>query len=251
MSRPVIGITTCVRTWDGGESRQEVGRAYVCAVERAGGCPVLLPMVERREALAPVLRLIDGLIITGGPGITQGLIGALPDDLPPVDPIRARTDAWTFRYAREQDLPILGICYGMQFINARFDGAIYADLQVQLGKRAHSARRTGGRPVRHDVMTMEDTWLARLTGRPGDALEVNSSHIQAIEGPGAGLRVNAVSEDGVIEGIETEDGRIIGVQFHPEALPGTVWDRVFAHLVAISHSRGDRGTRRPASNQAP
>ena len=208
-------------------------------------------MVERRETLAPVLRLIDGLIITGGPGITEGLIGALPADLPPVDPIRARTDAWTYRYARERDLPILGICYGMQFINARFDGAIYADLQVQLGKRAHSARRTGGRPVRHDVMTMEDTWLARLTGRPGDALEVNSSHIQAIEGPGAGLRVNALSEDGIIEGIETEDGRIIGVQFHPEALPGTVWDRVFAHLVAISRSCGDRGTRRPASNQVP
>ena len=50
-----------------------------------------------------------------------------------------------------------------------------------------------------------------------------------------------LSEDGIIEGIETDDGRIIGVQFHPEALPGTVWDRVFAHLVAISRSCGERG----------
>ena len=66
VSRPVIGITTSVRTSDGGDSRQEVGRAYVSAVERAGGCPVILPMVERQEALAPVLGLIDGLIITGG-----------------------------------------------------------------------------------------------------------------------------------------------------------------------------------------
>ena len=244
MPRPVIGITTSVETPEGGDSRQVVSRAYIRAVERAGGCPVILPMVEHRDALAPVLDRIDGLIITGGPGITDGLIGALPEDLPPVDPTRGRADGWVFQGARERDLPMLGICYGMQFINARFDGAIYGDLQAQLGKCAHSPGRSGERPVRHLVRTRADTWLARLTGRRGDPVEVNSSHIQAIEGPGIGLRVNAVSEDGVIEGIETEDGRIIGVQFHPEALPGTVWDRIFEHLVAISQTGGNR---RPAS----
>lgn len=236
MSRPVIGITTSIEASKGRDSRQAVGSAYVSAVERAGGCPVILPMVERREALSPVLDLIDGLIITGGPGITDGLIGVLPDDLPPVDPIRARTDSWIYHGARKRDLPMLGICYGMQFINARFDGTIYADIQVQLGKCPHSPKRSEQLPVRHHVRTLADTWLASLTGRPGDPLEVNSSHIQAIEGPGNGLRVNAVSDDGTIEGIETEDGRIIGVQFHPEALPGTVWDRVFDHLVSISQT---------------
>ena len=242
MSRPVIGITTGIEASNGRDSRQVVGRAYVRAVERAGGCPVILPMVECREALSPVLELIDGLIITGGPGITDGLIGALPEDLPAVDPIRAQTDNWIYRDARKRDLPMLGICYGMQFINARFDGAIYADLQAQLGKCAHSPKRSEQRPVRHGVRTLADTWLARLAGRPADFVEVNSFHIQAIEGPGNGLHVSAVSEDGVIEGIETEDGRIIGVQFHPEALPGTVWDRVFEHLVAISGAAGNTGT---------
>lgn len=236
MSRPVIGITTSIETSKGRDSRQTVGCTYVNAVERAGGCPVILPMVDRQEALAPVLDLIDGLIITGGPGITDGLIGALPEDLPPVDPIRAQTDNWIYHGARKRNLPMLGICYGMQFINARFDGAIYADLQAQLGKCAHSPGRTEGRQVRHGVRTLADTWLAGLTGRPGEPLEVNSFHIQAIEGPGNGLRVNAVSDDGVIEGIESEDGRIIGLQFHPEALPGTVWDRIFEHLVSISRA---------------
>ena len=240
MSRPVIGITTSVETSESGDSRQVVSRAYVRAVERAGGCPVILPMVEHRDALAPVLDRIDGLIITGGPGITEGLVGVLPEDLPPVDATRARTDAWVFHGARERGLPMLGICYGMQFINAQFDGAIYGDLQAQLGKCAHSPKRSRERPVRHHVRTRADTWLARMTGRPGDPVEVNSSHIQAIEGPGVGLRVNAVSEDGVIEGIETKDGRIVGVQFHPEALPGTVWDRIFEHLVAISQTGGNR-----------
>ncbi|MDE2890305.1 MAG: gamma-glutamyl-gamma-aminobutyrate hydrolase family protein [Gemmatimonadota bacterium] len=242
MSRPVIGITTSIETSEGRDCRQVVGRAYISAVERAGGCPVILPMVERREALAPVLDLIDGLIITGGPGVTDGLIGSLPEDLPPVDPVRSQTDDWFFHGARKRDLPMLGICYGMQFINTRFDGAIYADLQAQLGKCAHSPKRSEQRPVRHRVRTLADTWLAGLTGRPGDALDVNSSHIQAIEGPGNGLRVNAVSDDGVIEGIETEDGRIIGVQFHPEALPGTVWDRIFEHLVSIARAGRNRET---------
>ena len=241
MSRPVIGITTSIESSGSGNSRQVVGHAYVRAVERAGGCPVILPMVERREALAPVVDLIDGLIFTGGPGITDRLIGVLPEDLPPVDRTRARTDAWIYQGARRRDLPMLGICYGMQFINARFDGAIYADLQAQLGKCAHSPRRSGERPVRHYVRTRADTWLARLTGRPVEPVEVNSSHIQAIEGPGNGLVVNAVSEDGVIEGIETEDGRIIGVQFHPEELPGTVWDRIFEHLIEISQTGGNSG----------
>ncbi|MDE2998188.1 MAG: gamma-glutamyl-gamma-aminobutyrate hydrolase family protein [Gemmatimonadota bacterium] len=240
MSRPVIGITTSIENSKGRNARQAVGCAYVSAVERAGGCPVILPMVERREVLAPVLDLIDGLIITGGPGVTDRLIGVLPDDLPPVDPIRARTDSWIYHDARKRNLPMLGICYGMQFINARFDGAIYADIQVQLRKGPHSPKRSERLPVRHRVRTLPDTWLARLTGRSYEFLEVNSSHIQAIEGPGSGLRVNAVSDDGVIEGIETEDGRIIGLQFHPEALPGTVWDRVFEHLVSTSRTGGNR-----------
>ena len=80
--------------------------------------------------------------------------------------------------------------------------------------------------------------LDRLVGQSGRPVEVNSYHLQAVGQPGRGLRVNARSADGLIEGIETGDGRILGVQFHPEGLCGTVWDRVFDYLMEQAGRQG-------------
>jgi putative glutamine amidotransferase len=230
MNQPVIGITMgYVPETSQNRAQQSVNHAYVLAVERAGGCPVLLPMTERAESLAPILDFLDGLIITGGPGIVDGLVGALPDDLGPVQQIRHENDLWTFATAQQRCLPILGICYGMQFINARFGGTLYADVQNQLGSLPHSPNRTEA-PVFHEVAILPQTHLANMLG--ARRCETNSYHIQGIERPGQGLRVNAKSPDQVIEGIETEDGRIVGVQFHPEKMPGTIFDRIFENLIA-------------------
>ena len=87
MSRPIIGITTSLS-----EETQTVQRHYIDAVESAGGAPVILPMTASEQALNPVLDLIDGLVISGGPGIVQGLIGELPDDLPAVNVRRWQAD---------------------------------------------------------------------------------------------------------------------------------------------------------------
>lgn len=224
MERPIIGITSSLSA-----EAQVLGCRYVDAVERAGGCPLILPMTAEPEALRPVVERIDGLVITGGPGITQGLIGELPEDLPAVDERRWQADCWTFGMVQEWQRPVLGICYGMQFINARLGGRIYADAQRQLQVEPHSPKRVEGKTVRHQVKLVPDAILAGLIGTEG--AEVNSSHIQAVEKIGEGLRVSARSEDGLVEGIESEDGRLIGVQFHPEGMPGTAWERLFEHLV--------------------
>ncbi len=277
MTLPLIGITT---SFDAQSKQQSLDRDYVIAVERAGGCPLPLPMTERSAALAPLFGLLDGLIITGGPGITEGLIGDLPDDLPPVAETRYQNDMRVFEYAKKKQMPVLGICYGMQFINARFGGTIYADIQKQCGVDPHSPKRgdepqkaqrpqeaqkaqkaqeaqeaqearagynwhlarskhksvephspeRAARAVRHAISLAPDSHLATILGQT--ECETNSFHLQAVETVGAKLDISARSADRVIEGIETPDGRMIGVQFHPEKMPHTLFDRIFDHLIA-------------------
>ena len=225
--RPLIGITTSL-AGEGGTSRQVLDRAYVEAVERAGGCPVVVPVTAAAESLRPLARILDGLVITGGPGITDGLVGSLPEDLPPTPELRTRADTLAFETARGRDRPILGVCYGMQFINARLGGTIYGDAQAQFGAGPHSTGRNNGEPVFHDIEVAAGSRLADLAA--GER-RVNSHHVQAVEQVGRGLRINARSPDGLIEGIESDDGGLMGVQFHPEQMAGTAWERLFEDLV--------------------
>jgi putative glutamine amidotransferase len=229
MAEPLIGITTgYVPEKNSDRAQQVVNHDYVAAVAHAGGCPVLLPMTDRPDTVRPLLGLLDGLIITGGPGIVDGLVGELPADLSPVASIRHLNDLLAFRIAQANEIPILGICYGMQFINARFGGTLYADVQEQCGCSPHSPKRTH-EPIIHGVTLQDGTHLAKILG--GGRCETNSYHLQAVEKIGPGLRINAWASDGVIEGLETEDGGVMGVQFHPEKMPGTPFDHLFAHLV--------------------
>ncbi len=224
MARPLIGITTSLT-----ETSQTLQRRYVDAIEQTGGAPVIVAQTADPTAQRPLLEVLDGLVITGGPGITEGLVGQLPDDLPAVDLHRWKSDCVAFELLREKRRPMLGICYGMQFINARLGGTLFADVQAQLGVGAHSPKRTQGVNIMHDVSVETGSLLADLVG--SSPIPANSFHLQAVEKVGEGLRVNARAADGLIEGIEEEGGRLLGVQFHPEAMLGSAWDSLFAHLV--------------------
>jgi putative glutamine amidotransferase len=229
MDAPIIGITTSYESGEGTDSAKlSLDAGYVSAVERAGGVPLMIPAMSSMEAMRVAFTKLDGLIMPGGPGIGDGLIGVLPDDLLPTAPERKQSDLCAFESAQQADLPILGICYGMQFINARFGGTIYGDVQKEIGVGPHHPKRSDEELLSHGVMIESGSRLRDLVERPSD---VNSYHIQAIADVGLGLRVSIRSSDGLVEGIESEDGRFVGVQFHPEKMPGTVWDVLFTDLI--------------------
>ena len=203
----LIGITTSYE-----EKEQRVSHAYIEAIERAGGVPILLPMAAKMNSFEVVAELLQGLVITGGPAVEKGLIGSLPTDLAETSQIRVQADEKAISVFEKQDKPMLGICYGMQLLNARAGGSIYADVEAQVDRSlTHSLKRGADM---HDIEI--DTTSALFAALQQRSMKVNSRHIQAIASVGAPFRVTAAAPDGVPEAIENEDGSIMGVQFHPE-----------------------------------
>jgi putative glutamine amidotransferase len=225
--KPRIGITTSYA-----DGEQQLRRDYVLAVEAAGGLPLPCPMPGSGTTTEAFLDLIDGLIVTGGPAVTDGMSGTLPHDLGPTDDVRSATDGHLLDLCDARELPVLGICYGMQLLNARAGGTIYADVENQLdGALVHSQTRGA---AMHRIRVDADSHLARLLGTT--EISVNSRHIQAIQTVGEGFRAVATAPDGVVEAIEHENGRILGVQFHPERMQDEMHP-LFRDLVARTGRR--------------
>lgn len=229
---PRIGVTTSLTTTDDGVPEQHLDLRYVEAVARAGGLPLPVPMLTDDALADAFAALLDGLVVTGGPAVTRGLIGPLPDDLAETDPRRLDSDERLLGAFLRDRRPVLGICYGMQLGSALLGGTIYADAErdhpgtPDHGRLTHGARRGG---TSHPVAVVPGTHVARIVG--AEALEVNTRHVQALAEVGDGLVASAVAPDGIVEAVETPDGAFVGVQFHPEAMAPPL-DALFTDLVA-------------------
>lgn len=227
MDRPRIGVTTSLNPTDSGAREQRLDLNYVRAVERAGGLPLIVPMLATDEAAEAFAALLDGLVVTGGPAVTDGLVGELPDDIDETDPDRVASDVRVLRAFLDARRPTLGICYGMQLASALRGGTIYADVERQVEGTAVHSRGRGG--TVHPARLVEGTRLRQIVG--ADEIEINTRHVQAVAEPGAGLVVSARAPDGTIEAVESADGAFVGLQFHPEAMEPPL-DAVFEDLVA-------------------
>ena len=221
--RPVIGICTAVAraNWGVWEQREAalLATTYIAAIQRAGGLALMIPPDESfEEEPDQLLDLLDGLILAGGNDIDPASYGA--DRHPETGvtlPERDRAELGLARRAIERDIPLLGICRGMQLINVAFGGTLSQHLPEELGHEEH--RRTPGsfEGSDHDVRLTAGSLAARAAGEEMHATK--SHHHQGVATVGAGLEVTGVSAlDDLPEALEAPGRRfVLGVQWHPEA----------------------------------
>ena len=236
-SRPLIGITSYLDEAAWGVWRQPaalVPQTYVAAVTAAGATAVLLP--PQPSGAAELVARLDGLLIAGGPDVDPARYRAAAD--PRTGAPHTARDAWELellRAALERDLPVLGVCRGMQLLNVALGGRLLQHLPDQVGDASHQpARAVFGE------LTARVRPGSLLGGIVGGSVGVRCYHHQAVAELGDGLLPSAWSEDETVEAVELP-GRsfVLGVQWHPETDPGD--PRLFDALVTASR----KGTPHP------
>ncbi len=182
---------------------------YASGVLEAGGLPVHIPCNVDPALIAPRL---DGIILTGGADIEPERYGADPHpDLVSPEPYRDDLEFGLFEAAQRHELPVLGVCRGLQLINVAQGGTLTQHVPEHL---------SFDQPITdpaHKVLTTEGSQLHELYG---PSIEVNSLHHQTVDQVGDGVTVTARADDGTVEGLELGD-RVLAVQWHPEMMVAT------------------------------
>ncbi|MCH1592154.1 MAG: gamma-glutamyl-gamma-aminobutyrate hydrolase family protein [Candidatus Thalassarchaeaceae archaeon] len=228
--RPLIGITCFIRDTSYGNWNRNAAilpSAYLSAVERAGGIPMIIPPAGDMTTL---LDAIDGLIISGGPDVSPARYNQEPGPMTvEFYPNQDETEIDLISEALDRDMPLLGVCRGMQILSIAHGGTLYQHLDDTPGHEGHGGY--DGTSTDHSVIVEEDSLLCNVMGK---SFTVNSTHHQGVADPGS-LSISAVSgHDGLIEAVERRDKKFcLGVQWHPERRGH---DLLFAALVEAARS---------------
>jgi putative glutamine amidotransferase len=224
MRRPVIGICTALErarwsVWD--QQAALLPLSYIAAVQRAGAIAVLLaPDAGLAEDPEQALEMIDGLMLAGGADIDPACYGQQPHaETLETMPERDAFEIALTRAAIERDMPVLGICRGMQLINVALGGTLQQHLPELYGHHEHRRVLGSFDGADHDVILTAGSLAASATGEVAHATK--SHHHQGVDRLGEGLLVSGLSTlDELPEAIELPDRRfVLGVQWHPEADP--------------------------------
>jgi putative glutamine amidotransferase len=247
MGKPVIGITAGRRNHfarRGSRQMVTVGCTieYVDSVVRSGGAPVLLPRVGDKEAVASFMRSIDALLLAGGGDVVSLAYGEQPHPLAKYqDPILDAMEFEAVHLAMEADMPILGVCRGIQSLNVALGGTLIQDINEQIPGSFQHFTHEREVVLAHTIDIEPGSMLADVLGITSTA--VNSWHHQAVKDVADGLKANCRARDGVIEGLEAADGRaILAVQCHPEdCCEGyPLFQKLFDWIVAEAGRRAAR-----------
>ena len=216
-SRPVIGITANYSDIDA-----TVRDRYYKQIISAGGVPVIIPPIADTAIIADTLNKVDGILLTGGGDYNPLWCGEEPS--PKLHNINRERDAAELiltRLAYNKQIPILGICRGIQTIAMALGGHVAQDISSQATiKHSQDAEATHSVIIEEAGMLHDIYFPNANTQHPSpNTLLVNSFHHQAVDNPGSLFRATAHSKDGIIEAIEsTEYKNVMGVQWHPEWL---------------------------------
>jgi len=224
----IIGIICNLRKHETGIGHT-VNIQYIDAIEKyTSARVVILPCLidgQTDDHLAPLLDLVDGILLTGSRTNVHPSHygGQASSETEPYDELRDRTSLLLARWALDNQIPILGICRGLQEMNVACNGTLSANLQHVKGCLDHQMPADGSfddkHVARHSIELTEKGCLSELLG--SKRVMVNSLHRQSVDRLGAGLRVEAIAEDGVIEAVSYNDHPFaVGVQWHPEYQTG-------------------------------
>ena len=212
VSTPVIGLTCSHKDGDAGSF--SIGASYLRSVERAGGAPVLLSATEGLACIPSILDRVDGVLLIGGPDIDPAVYGASKHEKTTLMSSRRQAfDLALAKEAMERDMPLMGICLGCQEVAVAAGATLIQHVPDTGTQILHS-----GKPCpRHDVRVDRESKLCQILGC--ETLSTNSSHHQAIDHPGDGMRAVAWARDGIVEAGESTRHRFVfAIQWHPEQL---------------------------------
>ncbi len=214
--KPIIGIN-CDYEGEGKRPYSFTYRDYSEAIIKAGGIPLLLPLVKDEDNIEFLVDKIDGLLFTGGNDIHPHRYGEkMHKKTVCVHPDKDICDFVLLHAGLQKKKPMLAICYGAQLVNVALGGALIQDIPSEYST-AIIHKDSKNNNYTHSVKIKKDSCLYNIMGR--DYIETNSAHHQAIKTLGKGLRDVAHTEDGIIEAIERKDYPfLLGVQWHPERL---------------------------------
>lgn len=212
MPKPIIGV---MPLWDDEKESIWMLPGYFDGIIQAGGTPLMLPFLSDEHELKRLMNICDGILFTGGHDVSPELYGEKPVENVCSCKMRDNMEKFILGRTIETNKPVLGICRGIQFINAALGGTLYQDLPTQYkSKTDHHQKPPYDIPV-HSVDIVKDSPLYNCLNT--EQIRVNSYHHQAVKDVAPGLKVMATSEDGLVEGLYMPDQRFLwAIQWHPE-----------------------------------
>lgn len=214
--KPIIGVTAFLNE----ETKKiyKTNSSYIEAIIESGGIPFMIPTVVDIANCRQIVGHLDGLLVPGGPDVTPSLYNEEP--CPQVTYARKKVDLVEIeliRLAKEYNKPIFGICRGIQIINVAFGGSLYQDIASQYkNEMCHRQNPNITDEPTHKVYLEKNSHIAKII--KDTVIEVNSYHHQAVKDLAEEFKAVGWAKDGVIEAMESQDAKIMAVQWHPELM---------------------------------